>query len=184
MGEMAALIKLLTWKEKPKVHKRVCWWVSLKQIRVCRSYGFRLNSGPDSGANLRVEQWKKKEKDLHDFNNFNYFQLQSKNKKQRRQDCSTLVCNDAELTSKEFTKLLKDASPIKYAWPVAKFNQARSLLRRTRSRSVKLIVAQDLEWRASHFPAYAECNGVHVNKNKSELSFRKCSASIGGIVFI
>lgn len=125
---------------------------------------------------------KKKEKHLHDFNNFNYVQLQSKNKKQRRQDCSTLVCNDAELTSKEFTKLLKDASPIKYAWPVAKFNQARSLLRPTRS--LKLIVAQDLEWRSSRFPVYAECNGVHVNKDKSELSFRKCSASIGGIVFI
>lgn len=121
---------------------------------------------------------KKKISMILTFFNFNHFQLQSKNKKQRRQDCSTLVCNEAELTSKEFTKLLKDASPIKYAWPVAKFNQARSLLRRIQS--LKQIVAQDLEWRLSRFLVYA----VHMNKNKSELSFRKCSASIGDIVFI
>lgn len=90
--------------------------------------------------------------------------------------------NDAESTSKESTELLKDASPMKYAWPVATFTQARSLLGRTRS--PKPVVAQDLERRSSRFPVYAECNGVHVNKNKCELSFRKCPASIGDAVFI
>lgn len=43
---------------------------------------------------------------------------------------------------------------------------------------------QDWERRSSRFPVYAECDGAHVSKNKSELGFRKCPASTGDVVFI
>lgn len=85
------------------------------------------------------------------------------------------------------TKPLKDASPIKYAWPVAKFTRVRSLLRQTR-RS-KLWAAPALERSSSRFAVYTMCAGCVGGKKKQQIwaGFRahgKWSASISDVIFV
>lgn len=64
------------------------------------------------------------------------------------------------------TKPLKDASPIKYAWPVAKFTRVRSLLRQTQ-RS-KLCATPALERSSSRFAVYTMCTGCVRGKRTTK----------------
>lgn len=140
---------------------------------------FRLILKPGSGANIGVAMWQRKSPLFTsailktNYLAHEYCPLFNHRTKDDGGKTAMRSCVMTQNWLLKNTKPLKDASPIKYAWPVAKFTRVRSLLRQTR-RS-KLWVAPALERSSSRFAVYTMCAGCVRGKKPPNLSKFPCT---------